>query len=151
MSVSFSVQGVPPKKDGSSSMWGKSSEIVRLKALRSEACRALSGHEFTHEPLALSIRVFAPDGAGDLDNFATGILDGLMAASLMTSIDPAIWSDVPEGVQPDKTIAFRDDKHVWRLHVERFPEPPSGPCYEVEIEWLTRTAGGATTDATAKS
>ncbi len=40
MRLSFSVTGVPPKKDGASSMWNKG-QMARLKALRTRLTRRI--------------------------------------------------------------------------------------------------------------
>src|SRR5262245_3300315 len=74
---------VPPRKDGATSMWAKPSEVERLIALRARA------KEKTSQPLddsiQLSVELHLPDSqtraAGDLDNYVTGICDGLMEAA----------------------------------------------------------------------
>ena len=40
-SVAFTVVGLPPKKDGASSMWRKNSEVARIISLRLAAAEAL--------------------------------------------------------------------------------------------------------------
>jgi hypothetical protein len=77
MKVTFTVAGVPPKKDGANSMWRKPAEAPRLKAFRIAACAALDGRTPPEGPVSLTVRVYAPAGAGELDNFATGIRERL--------------------------------------------------------------------------
>jgi hypothetical protein len=134
MKVTFAVEGVPPKKDGANSMWRKPAEVPRLKALRLAACAALDGHTPSHGPVSLTVRVYAPASAGDLDNFATGICDALMAVHPRVPVEPSLWAELPDAAKPDRAITFRDDSVVSRLVLERLPVPPEGPRYEVELE-----------------
>lgn len=138
MKVRFTVEGVPPKKDGANSMWRKSADVPRLKAFRIAACAALDGRTPPDGPVSLTVRVYAPAGAGDLDNFATGICDALMAVHPRVPVDPSLWAELPDAAKPDRAIAFRDDSVVSRLTLERLVVPTGGPQYEVELEWLNR-------------
>jgi len=139
MKVTFSVEGVPPKKHGEKSMWCLSAEVPRIQAFRIAACAALDGRTPPDGPVSLTVRVYAPAGAGDLDNFATGICDALMAVHPRVPVDPLLWTELPERAKPDRAIAFRNDSVVSRLSLERLPVPPSGARYEVELEWLEST------------
>jgi hypothetical protein len=134
MNVTFTVEGVPPKKDGANSMWRKPSEIARLKNLRLAASRACAG-EKTCSPISLTVRVFAAVSAGDLDNFVTGVCDGLMAAHPNTPIIQTDWSDVPPAIHPANAIVYDDDSCVFRIIAERLECPPEGPRYEIELAW----------------
>lgn len=135
MKIAFTVEGVPPKKDGANSMWRKPTEVPRIKAFRIAACAVLDGRAPDSGSVALTVRVFAPAGAGDLDNFATGICDALMAVHPRVPVDESLWSELPAAARPDRPIAFRDDSIVSRILIERLPVPPRGPRYEVELEW----------------
>ncbi|MEX2227564.1 MAG: hypothetical protein WEB52_14065 [Dehalococcoidia bacterium] len=137
MKVTFTVDGVPPKKDGANSMWRKQAEVQRLKTFRIAACAALDGREPEDGLVALTVRVFAPVSAGDLDNFATGICDGLMAVHPRAPVDPSLWAEVPEQARPDRAIAFRDDCVVSRIVIERLPVTDV-VRYEVELDWVER-------------
>ena len=135
MKVKFGVEGVPPKKDGANSMWRKPADLPRLKAFRIAACRAMDGRTPPDDPVSLTVRVYAPVGAGDLDNFATGICDALMAVHPRVPVDPMLWVELPEAAKPNRAIAFRDDSVVSRILIERLPAPAEGSRYEVELEW----------------
>ena len=91
VSVAFRVDGyVPPKKDGANSMWGKEDARTLLKALRIAAAEAMAGRKPFDEPVELELTVWtdsidatelwARRAGGDLDNFITGVCDGLQAA-----------------------------------------------------------------------
>jgi hypothetical protein len=135
MYVQFEVDGVPPKKDGANSMWRKSSEIPRLKALRQAAFTSLQGQSIKDQKLELVLRVHAVPGAGDLDNFITGICDGLMSAHPRTPINDHEWSDVSTELHPRRAVAFTDDSCVSRIVAERLPTEDS-PRYEVELRGM---------------
>lgn len=136
MKVTFTVEGVPPKKDGANSMWRKPAEVPRLKAFRIAACAALDGRTPPDGSVSLTVRIYAPAGAGDLDNFATGICDALMAVHPRVPVDPSLWAELPDAAKPDRAIAFRDDRVVSRLFLERLPASAGGPRYEVELKWI---------------
>lgn len=88
--IEFTVQGqLPPKKDGATSMWKKSSEHARLVALRTQAQTACGTDGPLSENIQLTLEIHCPrrelHSIGDLDNFITGICDGLMAAAKGTT------------------------------------------------------------------
>jgi hypothetical protein len=133
------IAGVPPKKDGANSMWRKPGERERLKALRI----AVLDH-FPDGPLSpdksvgLELRVYAPASAGDLDNFITGVCDGLQAAhpSLRRTINTAEWDDVPREARPDQPVLLYDDGSVDRVVAGRHPQGSAGPRYELVVDWF---------------
>jgi len=132
MRVRFEVEGLPPKKDGANSMWHKPTEQTRLLALRIAAKHAMGGQAPFRSPVALTIRLHALPSDGDLDNFITGICDGLMAAAQNT---PAceFWAARPD-VDPSKRIALEDDRLVQRIAAERLSPGAAGRRYFVELE-----------------
>lgn len=134
MRIQFSVNGLPPKKDGANSMWRKPSELARLKALRLAALEAVHGDLHTSAALRLHLRIYAPVSAGDLDNFITGICDGLMAAHPATPIDPDSWRDVPTEAQPHKSIVYTDDGQIMQIIAERIVNDGDDCRYEVRLE-----------------
>ena len=80
------VKGLPPKKDISLSMWNdkkKPNQIQRLIELRKEAKKKIKG--IIRKNIVLDLRVYIPKrknqiSEGDLDNYISGICDGLMLA-----------------------------------------------------------------------
>ncbi len=97
MRIEFTVVGLPPKKHGEKSMWARKDEARRVASLRKEALEARLESGLT-EPfsslVALELQIFVPksklESIGDLDNFITGICDGLQAA------DPKVQSNLDE-------------------------------------------------------
>jgi hypothetical protein len=133
MRLRFTVESLPPKKDGATSMWRKNSELERLKALRLTAVQAIAGQDACTSRVELEIIVFADRHHGDLDTFVAGICDGLMAAHpLATELD-ASWSDLPAEAHPKRAIAYEDDALVERIEAERRPMIGTAPRYDVEI------------------
>ena len=138
--ICFKVKGeLPPKKDGANSMWGKRTctEPKRLIALRRKAFEDLrSKPDFVDgEPyfkkteavrLELSIQVASwredqsgENGSGDLDNFVTGVCDGLMRAHPRAKINPLFRKRENSDVDPAKVIAFDDDSQVTQISAKR--------------------------------
>ncbi len=80
------------------------------------------------------LSVHADPAAGDLDNFITGVCDGLMAAHANTPCADVDWSDVRSEIHPRNPVAFRDDACICSIRAERLP-PAGGTYYEVELSW----------------
>ncbi len=135
MKIQFDVSGLPPKKDGANSMWRKGSELARLKSLRKAASEAMKDLPLVEGNIFIKIQVFADPSKGDLDNFITGICDGLMAAHPRTPIDLAQWQDVPEPAKPQHAICYSDDILINRISAVRFVPGASGCHYLIEMEW----------------
>ena len=135
MKIFFKVTGIPPKKDGANSMWRKGSEFERLKNLRIAAIQAMGGRSPATSMFQLHLRLYAAPENGDLDNFITGICDGLMAAHPRTPIDTELWSGISEFAQPNKSICYTDDKLIVKIIAERLTSDAHDQHYEVELEW----------------
>jgi len=133
--ISFTVNELPPKKDGANSMWRKGSELARLKALRIAASEAMKDIPLIKGNLLLTIRIFADSTKGDLDNFITGICDGLMAAHPLTPIDHKEWLDLPEAARPHRPICYSNDALINSIAAKRLPPDEKGDHYYVELEW----------------
>jgi hypothetical protein len=136
--IEFRVEGeLPPKKDGANSMWGKSSEQPRLVALRRAALsRRGDAPPLTHD-IRLLVEIHCPARdvlrAGDLDNFITGICDGLMAAARGTPSDS--WWDAPEmvAIAPSKCIAILDDNAIMEIVARKVAVESEEPSYHVVL------------------
>lgn len=133
------VEGLPPKKDGANSMWRKPSEIPRLLALRHAVQDALGGREPFSEEVALDLVVHVAGEnsrtIGDLDNFITGICDGLQAAAQGTPWHGHLdWSDASHAsVTPDRTIGIRDDADVLSIRARKALDGADAHWYELGI------------------
>ena len=137
--IKFSVKdALPPKKDGAKSMWNKPSEAARLVQLRLAASESMKGSPPFRKNVRLSLDIFLKDPesetAGDLDNYITGVCDGLMSAHPRAKLD-TIWN-TPElaHIHPRKTIALEDDSAVISIYADKIPAHRSGPKYRVTLE-----------------
>lgn len=152
MDLEFWVEGLPPKKDGAQSMWDKPLEVQRLKALRVAALEALrlaalqamtDAPGFPLEiPVELHLTVRAHPRDGDLDNFVTGVCDGLMAKHPRASWNCDAWAGVPEAATPELPLLFWDDALVDRITAERLAPELQGPSYRVRVAPIPRPEAG---------
>ena len=138
MSYQFEVKGLPPKKDGANSMWGKKLESERLVALRQAALKAFSGQPLLQSNIKLTLKIHIPvnnRSIGDLDTFVTGVCDGLMKRDPRSKLYEETWSN-PEyrDVHPDIRIAIVDDSHVINIRAEKVIADIDKQWYEVILE-----------------
>ena len=155
--IPFSVEGeLPPKKRGEKSMWGNSTEAPRLMALREAAKQEMRNRGYK-EPLEGNLRLTLTvyvgaqkerksgrTGPGDLDNFITGVCDGLMAAHPNIRRRQDYWAEEfrtceDESLLPSEPIAFEDDRYVTEICAKKVVDPAlgNGCRYEVKLEELT--------------
>ena len=133
MRVHFRVEGFPPKKDGANSMWGKPREAERVRALRLNAANAFAGRP----PLSRNVRIhvdahvgpFNRGDIGDLDNFVTGICDGLQPADPRARIAIAF----EEHIRPSIAVGIANDREVMEI-VARKIIAREEPFYELTLE-----------------
>ena len=138
-SIKFRVNGnLPPKKDGARSMWGKPTEARRLIALRQAALGALGGQPPLEDNIQLTLRVHVgpinDQRAGDLDNYVTGVCDGLMAADSRSAIDAQLESPELGEIHPSRCIAIRDDSAVVSIRAEKLFGHGDTPWFEIILE-----------------
>ena len=138
MPYQFEVKGLPPKKDGANSMWGKKLESERLVALRQAALKAFSGQPLLQSNIKLTLKIHIPvnnRSIGDLDTFVTGVCDGLMKRDPRSKLYEETWSN-PEyrDVHPDIRIAIVDDSQVINIRAEKVIADIDKQWYEVILE-----------------
>ncbi len=134
----FILADLPPKKDGAQSMFGKPLEAKRLVKLRQAALEAFRGQPPLRSNIKLSIKVYVGQvnnmSTGDLDNFVTGICDGLMQADMRAKMD-SIWSKPGmEDIHPSKTIAIVDDSQVVHIEAIKVVGDSHQQGYEIILE-----------------
>ena len=133
MKIEFTVRNLPPKKDGANSMWGKPSEIPKLKALRIAAVEAMGNLPLINSDISLTIKIYAHGRKGDLDNFITGICDGLMSARVDRFED--LYSDILPDARPKNDICYRDDVLITQITAQRIEINAGSEYYTIEIVW----------------
>ena len=136
MPYQFEVKGLPPKKDGANSMWGKKLESERLVALRQAALKSFNGQPPLQSNIKLILQIHIPvnnRSIGDLDTFVSGVCDGLMKRDPKSEPHPGIWNN-PEyqDVHPDRSIAIVDDSQVISIQAEKVKGDVQ--WYEVMLE-----------------
>jgi hypothetical protein len=132
--VRIDVPGLPPKKDGANSMWGKSVEKPRIVCLR-RALRDQLGDNLFKREVSLELELRIPDKdlfrIGDLDNFVSGGCDAMMAAN--GSYWRSHTHSEPEwrGIQPNEAIALEDDSKIISIVARKIrvsDQTPSSYC-----------------------
>jgi hypothetical protein len=137
MEIAFTVVGVPPRKDLAWSLWSEEGgqRPVVLK-LRLAARAAMGDHGPLVGPITLRVEVHVPAAhlmtVGDLDNYVSGICDGLQRAS-------GKWADatLPEpewaGIQPCEACAIENDASVVSICARKLPDADKGTWYRVVL------------------
>ncbi len=142
MSVEFKVQGKPPKKDGANSMWGKKSEAQNIVNLRKAAITArneLNITPFTGR-VSIDLTIYADNAViesmGDLDNFITGICDGLQAADPRANMQDLVLN---EGT-PYQPVLYYSEAKVVNIQARKIPIENQGTHYtsRARQEFLSR-------------
>lgn len=140
MELTFLVKGKPPKKDGAQSMWGKKSEAFNIVNLRNSAFKTREEKDsglFTSH-LCLELEIYAPEGEleriGDLDNFITGICDGLQSADPRANIHEIIQKE--SRIDPRTPLLFYTDAIIYEIKAKKLVENESEGYYRVTIKEL---------------
>lgn len=135
MRVEFSLTGLPPKKDGASSMWGKATEIPRILNLRRAAKEQMAAVGPFATEIGLELEVHTLTNllvrSGDLDNLVTGVCDGLMAAHGRYWRNYTYPEPEWDGIQPGEVVAIQDDAHVISIVARKVADATSEPWYKV--------------------
>ena len=133
MEVRFKVSGFPPKKGTDLSMWAKSGEAEKVRKLRVAAAEAFGGRPPLARDIHLELYCYIGESntraTGDLDNFVTGVCDGLMAAAPGTPVLPIF----EEQIKPTKAIGILDDCEVVEISARKIVSKVQEPYYEVVL------------------
>ena len=146
--IRFEVHGeLPPKKyaKNGNSMWGDETEARRLIALRQKALKKFGSRGPLAGKIRLALCVYvrrAPNqNRGDLDNFISGVCDGLMGLGKHPhpeqKLAPIFCEKENEAVHPSKSIAYKDDSQVMEICAKKLVHD-GDDGYEVELEKLGR-------------
>jgi len=116
-------------------MWGKATEVGRLIELRQEARKQLAGGAPLRASISLVLEVhIGPRNSravGDLDNFVTGVCDGLQARVHSSGLHPD-WRLVDPGIHPDQCVAIWDDNAILSIYATKVVALEA-PYYVVEL------------------
>jgi len=129
---------VPPKKDGANSMWAKRPEVSRIMLLRKAALEAMQGAGPFRKNISIKLEIHCPAerlaGVGDLDNFVSGVCDGLMAAGPRIRRDTRWIADELASINPDHAIAIEDDSAVCSIVATKEASRDGSMWYRIIIE-----------------
>jgi len=144
MRVRFIVRGRPPKKHGEKSMWTRNDEAPRIALLREKALEArmkLGINYCFHSMVSLELRIFVPksrlETVGDLDNFITGVCDGLQAADskVLPYLHEIFREPGREGIDPRKALLIENDSKVVSIIAKKLGlDEDQDEYYEVIVE-----------------
>ena len=148
MSIEFTVQNIPPKKDGANSMWSKDSEAPRIIALRKAAFDEMQKagiYEPFQSPVRLEFTLFAAlshfsyesgNYIGDLDTFITGICDGLQAAHKNVQSAHPLFQSLQNSVMDFRhDLLIKNDAQVVSITAKKVPiDNQQQPFYKVIVE-----------------
>ena len=138
MLYQFEVKCFPPKKDGANSMWNKPVEAKRLVALRMAALKVIGEKCVLQSKIKLTLAVHVgmknDKTTSDLDNFISGVCDGLMKRNPRSKLHP-VW-DKPENkdIHPDKMAVIADDSEVIGIQAKKLVGDTKQPWYVVILE-----------------
>ena len=148
MHLTVEIPGLPPIKDGASSMWCKQTHISRLIALRAAVAAALGDAAPGPAGISVGITVYLPENTrhtGDLDNMVSGVLDGLQRAAAGTPWDSVSQWHLPghQAISPWRWRAIEDDCAVEHIEARKVVQPGQEPRYQLELRWRSQSAGAA--------
>lgn len=143
MRIEFTVKGRPPKKHGEKSMWARNDEAPSVLLLREKALEARSKaglNDCFRSFVALELTIFAPksrlESVGDLDNFITGVCDGLQAADskVLPYLHKTFKKLGPEG-DPRRALFVENDAKVVSITAKKVvSESEQDVYYKVVVE-----------------
>jgi Holliday junction resolvase RusA-like endonuclease len=144
MNIKFRVEGRPPKKDGSQSLWSEKSHQAKLVFnLREKAFEAKQDAKIKESYSGLvqiKISIFAPfitindhhQHVGDLDNLVAGIFESIQPASNNETLIPNKIFDQNPDVAPNIALLIDDDSQIVSISAEKIKSDDE--YYTVEIE-----------------
>lgn len=125
-------------------MWARDDEAPFIVPLREKALEARSIVGLDNSlrvSIALELTIFIPksqlESAGDLDNFITGICDGLQAADskVLPYLHPIFQEPGREGINPRYAILIENDAKVVSITAKKVAvEEDQEMYYKIAIE-----------------
>lgn len=144
MHIRFTVNGRPPKKHGEKSMWARDDEAPRIVSLREKALEVrtkLGINDCFRTLVSLELRIFVPksrlESIGDLDNFITGVCDGLQAADskVLPYLNRVFSEPRREGIDPKKALVIENDSKVVSILAKKIElDEGKEEYYDVVVE-----------------
>lgn len=98
----------------------------------------MKGKEPFQKNIHLTLELYCPkeklQSVGDLDNFITGVCDGLMATNPRAFVSED-WSRKDlENIAPEKTIAIKDDNAAIEIVAKKLESETEKTWYRIFLE-----------------
>lgn len=139
--ISFTNKGMPPRKDGGTSMWSKNKEVNKLLELRANinaALQKLNINTPISDYMKLKVEINLPEKwlkKSDIDNLIGGICDGLQRTSYSAKINKAYEDYIGTPLHP--TFAFiENDSLITEVFAKKIVNEES-TFYTVNIELIS--------------
>lgn len=140
--IEFTVKDRPPKKHGEKSMWAHPDEVRPIFSLKENVLEARSKaglKDCFRMFVALELTVFTPRSklasVGDLDNFITGVCDGLQAADPRVHPHKIFQEPHRKGIDPKNALLFDNDAKVVSIIAKKVPlKDDQEVYYKVAVE-----------------
>jgi len=144
ITISFSVEGRPPRKYRNKSVWSTNEEAPIVKKLREHAIKARNDagiNDYFHGPVKLELTVFSQnisnisashEYVGDLDAFIAGICESLQPANEQAPIHSVFKNTTT--IYPNLPILFEDDSQVVKINAKKSKNEKT--FYELSITEL---------------
>lgn len=125
-------------------MWARNDEAPRIASLREKALEArmkLRINDCFHSLVSLELRIFVPESrletVGDLDNFITGVCDGLQAADskVLPYLHEIFREPGREGMDPRKALLVENDSKIMSIIAKKLGlDEDQKEYYDVIVE-----------------
>jgi hypothetical protein len=139
--IEFIVHDIPPKKHGEKSMWDHPTEVPRLILLRKQAFQAMKEmglRDCLRSLITLELTLYVPrsnlESIGDLDNFITGVCDGLQAAHSNIKKFHEAFSRYAD-IHPTRTLLIENDSRIVSIQAKKEINPEDdGVFYKIAVQ-----------------
>lgn len=141
MVIELTISGKPPIKHGEQSMWGRDDQAARIVALRERASEAFERagiRDVIRSHISLELTLYLPRmelERGDLDNFITGVCDGLQAvnANPNTKIHSEFLKPGREAIHPRRAFIQNDSQIMSIMAKKVLLDNNAEPYYTVVL------------------
>ncbi|MEH7076973.1 hypothetical protein [Neobacillus drentensis] len=142
INITFDVDGMPPRKDGGTSMWSKEKEVNKLISLRTQFYKVLQQHKIAtpiNDYLKLKVHIHIPEKhleKSDIDNLIGGICDGLQSADYSAKLRDEYLEYKGNPIHPLNSFIVNDSK-VLEINAKKVIDKKR-TFYRVNIESINK-------------
>lgn len=138
MNISFRVDGMPPRKDGGTSMWKKEKEVNKIVSLRRSLNEVLQFNKIAtpiNLYLKLNVEIHLPKKhlqKSDIDNLVGGIFDGIQKADNRSNLHNGYEQYLGTPIHPAHSF-ISNDSIIIEVNAKKFINEQQ-TYYTVSIE-----------------